>query len=480
MASRNDKQKDIASTGNVDWSVFLQKGVIVSLTIKRYRGVTNIDFSELGIDEDSSDKLKTFLGEYINLGSKRLLPPKIEGKLKSIEQTARQNLKDRSFDCSSFASQGKFVPQAMYKEFKERNDALQVEFLDLRDQLVENYDAMIDKVRKDYKILAENLYMQSHPEASRPSPTYVKAFTEAIVAQIPSSDEIMASFEYETRLSYIPDYLVNVMRKKHNIDEKAMKIASTNPTTRRSNEPEDEIAKDIRQSIETQSYEMAADFVADTQIRLLTFAAEGGEAISSSIERNGGKLIGRASIKAHSLIGDVRGLNYGDTDLSAHIDALERALGEDRESRDVEAVKAAAEELTEWSLKRISEIHDETVSRKVAGKKKGSAPAQPAEEAKPAPRKASQPAPEAKKAPARRKPAPARQVPATPEAKPAAAQHKQTRKPVEEPKPAARQAAPVEEPEVEEPKRKTQGSKKGLTISVPKQAKSRRTVRKRG
>jgi hypothetical protein len=141
-----------------------------------------------------------------------------------------------------------------------------------------------------------------------------------------------------------------------------------------------------------------------------------------------------------------------------------------------DAVKAAAEELTEWSLKRIDEIHDETVSRKVAGKKKGTATAQATEEAKPAARKASKPAPEAKKAPAHRKSSPARQAP---ESKPAAPR-KQTRQPAEEPKPAARQAAPVEEPDVEEPKRKAQDSKKGLTISVPKQAKSRRTVRKRG
>ena len=92
----NENTIGIASTGDVDWSVFLQEGVIVTLTIKRYRGVTSVDFSELGIDDSSDAQLKSFLGEYIQPGQKRLIPPEIEGQLKSIETTARQNLKDGS------------------------------------------------------------------------------------------------------------------------------------------------------------------------------------------------------------------------------------------------------------------------------------------------------------------------------------------------------------------------------------------------
>lgn len=450
--ANSDKTAELASTGNVDWSVFLQEGVIVSLTIKRYRGVTTIDFSELGIDEGSSEQLKEFLNTYINLGSKKLLPPEVESQLKTIETTARQNLKDKSFDCSAFASQGKFVPKSMYADFKEKNIELQDSFFALRDSLVENYDLMIEKVRKDYQILAEKLYMQSHPDAEKPSARYVNAFTNAIVSQIPSSEEIEASFEYQTKLSRIPEYLMNVMRKKHDIDEKAMRIAASNPMpdAKASSEPEDEISKDIRVSIETQSGNSIADFITDAQIQLLTQMSEGAETIIASIDRNDGKLVGRASIKAHSLIDDVSKLNYGDSQITKLIDHFAYVLEGGADGiRDVMEVRAVAAQIKTWADKRLNAVHDETVARKTAGRKSAaaepSAPAKPGQGAAKKPVQVKKDVPAAKKSPASKKGA----------------------------------ADAAARPQPEKKAEPTGKKKKGATISVPKQATTRRFTPKR-
>lgn len=392
----NENTIGIASTGDVDWSVFLQEGVIVTLTIKRYRGVTSVDFSELGIDDSSDAQLKSFLGEYIQPGQKRLIPPEIEGQLKSIETTARQNLKDRSFDCSAFASSGKFVPKSMYPEFKAANEELADRFYAIRDEFAENYDTIIGQVRRDYKVLAENLYMQSHPDAKKPSAKYVNTFVDKIVAQIPSADEIVASFEYSTVLQRIPDYLLRVISKKNNIDEKVMRIAATNQpkddlaTRKRAaagraagmdtadaaimpddDEAIDEIERDIRESISTQSEGMVSDFVTEILMRLRTMAYEGSSSIIQSIDKNEGKLVGRASIKAHSMIDDLRKMNfYGDTELEEMVSKLEVALGSDKSDRDVSEVKQAAMELRAWSESSMDEIHASSVSRKAAPVKK--------------------------------------------------------------------------------------------------------------
>lgn len=377
-----DAKIGVASSGTVDWSVFLQEGVIVTLTIKYYRGNTSVDFSELGIDNTSDEKLQAFLGEYITPGTKCLIPPEIKGQLKSIETTARQNLKDHSFDCSAFASNGKFVPTSMYSEFKKNNEELQERFYAIRDEFADNYDKIIEHVRKDYRVLAANLYMQSHPTAKRVNSRYVNNFVDKIIEQIASPDEIVAMFDFSTKLDYIPPYILNVINKKNNIDEKVMRIATSNQpqqlaqVTSRGKAKKNaaaEIEQDIQKSIAEQSQMQADDFVADIVTKVHTDAVEGADAVIKSIDKNNGKLMGRASVKAHSLIDDLRMMNfYGDTELEAKVSAFEEALGPDKSKRDVGAVKKAAEELRDWSQESLDEIYASMVERKVAASKKNS------------------------------------------------------------------------------------------------------------
>lgn len=372
-----------ASSGNVDWSVFLQEGVIVTLTIKYYRGTTSVDFSELGIDDTSDEKLQAFLGEYIQPGTKCLIPPEIKGQLKSIETTARQNLRDHSFDCSAFASNGKFVPKSMYAEFKKTNEELRDRFYTIQDEFADNYEKIIEHVRKDYKVLAANLYMQSHPQAKRVSSRYVNTFVDKIVEQIASPEEIVASFEFSTNLDRIPPYILNVISKKNNIDEKVMRIATSNQPQKPASSKKtkkasssstasadkdasiDEIERDIQASIAEQSEMQAEDFVSDIVMKVRTDAIEGADAIVKSIDKNNGKLMGRASVKAHSLIDDLRKMNfYGDQELEEKVAALEEALGPDKSKRDIPAVKSAAEDLRKWSQDSLDEIYASTVDRK--------------------------------------------------------------------------------------------------------------------
>ena len=229
MSKQNDKDNKISnsSTGTVDWSVYLQQGVIIDLQIKRYRGTTTIGFPELGINPDTSAEYSNFLNDYLKPGQKRLTPPEIESSLKSIETQARNNLKECSYDCSAFDSTGKFVPATAYQAFKEQNKEFERRFWDIRDEFANSYDDIIERVRKDYRLLAINLYKQSHPDADKVPTRFINSFVNGIIEQIPPREEIVASFEYNTYLRRIPPYLLNVIKKKNDIDEKAMKIAAT-------------------------------------------------------------------------------------------------------------------------------------------------------------------------------------------------------------------------------------------------------------
>lgn len=368
-----------ASTGTVDWSVYLQNGVIVDLQIRRYRGVTSIDFSELGLDQNSSDEMKSFVSSYLKPGQKRLLPPEIEGQLKSIETLARQNLKDCSFPCDAFDAQGKFVPETAYARFKEQNQLLEQRFYAVRDRFEEDFDGILDRVREDYAVLAREVYMKNHPNAKHANAKYVEMFVNAIVGQMPSKEEIVDSFEYNTYLRRIPDALLAVIKKKNAIDERVMRIASTTPPLMRKSDDRpsirsstdlahvhEQIERDLIASVEGQSKAVAGSFVTDVTINLRQRAYDGATQIINSINNNDGKLVGRASIRAHSLITELRQLDfYGDSDLQETVDWLEDEL-DGQSVRNVMAVKQAAEAMQQWAKQSAEYLGHRTLNEPAA------------------------------------------------------------------------------------------------------------------
>lgn len=383
----------------VDWSVFLQKGVIVDIQIRRYRGMTTLDFAELGINEESSEVFKQFLSKYIRPGQKRLIPSAIEGHLRSIESQARQNLKEHSFPCDALGEGGKFVPVSAYRDFKEENERLCAEFYQVRNEFADNYDAIIERVRKDYKVLAENLYRQSHPDAKRINRKFVNQFVDSIVSQIPPKEDIVETFTYTTILRRISPYLLNVMRKQPNIDSQALRIEaaghqSSRPqqvlipdvpaserTRRRTQDKVDQmtsyqyaeddterlITSDIDESLRSRADVMRSQFIDDVMVRLRTTAYEGARAIVDSIDRNDGKFIGRTSMKATSTVATLRKMDfYGDPELQSLVDALDEAITitADRE-RDVPAIRDAAQAMYEWARKSLGTIDRDAMSEVV-------------------------------------------------------------------------------------------------------------------
>lgn len=374
------------SSGGVDWSVFLQKGVIVDIQIRRYRGMTTLDFAELGINEESSADLKKFLSSYIRPGQKRLIPAAIEGHLRSIESQARQNLKEHSFPCEALGEGGKFVPVSAYRDFKEENERLCEEFYRVRDEFAENYDSIIERVRRDYKVLAENLYRQSHPDAKRMNRKFVNQFVDSIISQIPPKEDIVDTFTYTTMLRRISPHLVSVMRSRPDISPQEMRMeassqggqpSSARRRTRLQSIPASEpmtvqetealISDDIEESLRTRSDAMRDQFVNDVLVRLRIMAYEGARAIVDSIDRNDGKFIGRTSMKATSLVDSLRKMDfYGDLEMQELINAFDDAVNvSDKSERDVPLIRESAQALYEWARKSLATIDRDVLAEVV-------------------------------------------------------------------------------------------------------------------
>ena len=408
MAKRRYNEVEMVDTSDIDWSIFLQDGVVVYLSIKRYRGTSTFDFAEIGLDSTGSTPFQEFMGNYIKPGTKKLIPPEIDGQLKSIESQARQNLKDLSFDCP-ITPGGKFVPLSAYKDFIETDKQLKTKFYAIRNSFFDHYDDMVDKVKDDYRILAENVWRSTHGDSSSTStPTsansatapestlFIESFISSIASQIPSREEIYDSFDYKTSLRRIPEYALSALASPKTEDNKPLASAtssvpatSSTSSSKRAVKPfvtapdrqpltaakasttaattvavlpstkadsfddlRAEVERDVNESINSQSVDLIGEFTEAVRTQLYETAFKGSSDVARSMDKNNGKLVGRASMKAHSLVDLLKKMDfYGEASLQSAVKALEDALGadDDTKGRDLVAVRAALQKMHELS-----------------------------------------------------------------------------------------------------------------------------------
>lgn len=324
-----------------DWSVCLQRGVIIDLQIRRYRGDSSTKSMPSADEYDDAVDAES---DYIRLAQRRLIPPMAEKQLKSLETLARQNLSAHSFDCSSFDSQGKFVPDNAYKAFKDENEKYRRQFLSIRDEIIGGYDALMKRLRSEYKTFAEGLYART-PTDGISRTRFVRQFVDGVCSQLPTKSELRDSFQYNTFLRRIPRYL---------LDEETVQLAM------KSSGEGTEVERDVAISVMNQSRAILRGFSLDVMEALRDRSIAGSTAILESIDKNNGRFVGRASIGAYSMIRDLSMLDfYGDTGLEREVCSLRNALdgpsGNGR-GRDIGEVIDAATSMRLWATESLREL----------------------------------------------------------------------------------------------------------------------------
>ena len=392
----NNKTNDAKS---IDFNVFLQDGVIIDLQIKRWRGKNKLDESELGLQQNSNPDYNEFMKKYVSLGSKNLFPKDVLERISSIEVRSRKNLKELSYE----SPWGRFVPLTAYDQWKEGNEKLQEDFFDIRDEIVRDYSKIVERVKKDYLPLAGTVYKRINNYAIdqvREVPKdFVQDFLQGILDQIPTAEEIRESFIFEVIISALPDLVTGMPGSEPNVsyENKPRKnldwdspnndytpskniIPNTDKLTK--NIPEEtmvgsiltdkekqakkkEIQKDINKSLLGKNNEKLESFINSVLSQIREISIEASNDILESIDKNDGKMVGRASIRARNLISKVRALDfYGDATIKQHIDEIEALLDEKPKKRSVEKIRERVQNLKDYSETSLQTInHTKTVKR---------------------------------------------------------------------------------------------------------------------
>lgn len=347
----------------IDWSDCIGRGVIIDLQVKRYRGMTKL--TDIPLDS-SNPEFKRLLDKYVLPNQKVILPSEMENRLKTLEVQARQNLISCSFSCDSFSTRGRFVPYTSYHEFKAKNEEYRQTFYEMREEYLEWFSKNIDSVRSDYLEFAKKSYRIEHPHAVDTDADF-RDYIEIVLSQLPDSDDIRESFRYNTYLQRMPNYLLDSVAQSAN--ERSLDISSTIPprvaeraakvkkAEKDGSESPLDIEKmlsdDIEQSTTQQSESMSNSFVEDIVTELRRIAISGATQIVVSIDKNGNKFVGRASMRAHSLVDELRRLDfYGDAALQSAVDRLAYEV-DIRTPRNVGRIKQAALSMIEWARDSI-------------------------------------------------------------------------------------------------------------------------------
>jgi len=183
-----------------DWALSLMsQGIIVKLTISRWRGSSSLTSDQLGL-KFCNEVSRKATDKYIRLGREKLLPPEIDKQICGIEKKARINLKYHSFP----TVWGWFVPFTAFDQWSAENENIKQEFFGLSNLIGEQYYTILDIVKEAYSNISHDVWGRLYSDGSIPPLSFVSHFVNDIVSKIPSKIEIVSSFKYDTTYFVIP------------------------------------------------------------------------------------------------------------------------------------------------------------------------------------------------------------------------------------------------------------------------------------
>ena len=170
----------------------MQKGLIIQLSIKRWRATARLTPDDLGIKFIDADSLD-FSKRYLYLGMQLLLPPEVLKDFVQIEQRGRILLKTMSFD----TPWGRFVPESALDEWERQNELIRNDFMSAARMFGDRYNEIVDRVREDYKLFGKDVWARLYPQnANGATVSFIEHFAQKAVEKIPPREDIVRSFSY--------------------------------------------------------------------------------------------------------------------------------------------------------------------------------------------------------------------------------------------------------------------------------------------
>jgi hypothetical protein len=299
----------------VDVSVLLRSGVIADLSMGRWRAEQGIRPEDLGLENLDGAQLQ----QYMKLGSKTLIPPILQRKLKSIETTARYTVIRYSLDTPF----GRFVPAAAYPELDKEMRRFKTQWYKMRDELCEKVKAHEKEVRAGYRELAGQVYTQFRKEGVGKE-KYARKFASRILQGMPSVDEIYDRFRFNFVLSRP---MMTVLDKSLREQLLSEEVTAGKLTTARLREQQTrKMHAMIAVKYEAEKDKQIEQFLKGVNNQIRTMVGEVADGAKDSLRKNG-RLLGKTATHLKNMIARFRMLNIlNDQEIESQLKILEGQL----------------------------------------------------------------------------------------------------------------------------------------------------------
>jgi len=178
----------------------MQRGLIVRLSMKRWRATAKLTADDLGIKFRGDDS-EAFRRRYLCLGLQLLLPPEILGEFITLETRGRTLLKSMSFE----TPWGRFIPETALGEWERQNKEIHDDYMEAARIFGDRYNEIVDIVRNDYRVFAKDVWARLYPDnPDGATDSFVEHFVQRVVEKIPPRGDIVSSFSYDYVCFEIP------------------------------------------------------------------------------------------------------------------------------------------------------------------------------------------------------------------------------------------------------------------------------------
>jgi len=173
---------------NID-TYLKERGVIIQVSFGGGRNAYKISPKAFGVKEETlSKESHEFLDEHFRNGSVTFIPNKKYKELRAIESRVKKKLREISIGYNNT-----FVPLKSFKEFAQYFDKAKKEYLEIGEELSEEYSNMLNRFKE---IINKSIIDLNAYEAEKEY--------EKIMAEIPSADNFKNSFKADMIISLFP------------------------------------------------------------------------------------------------------------------------------------------------------------------------------------------------------------------------------------------------------------------------------------
>jgi len=324
-----------------DWALALMsQGVIVKLSVGRWRGFSKITPELLGLKFCNEEGF-AFSKKYLDLGRQRLLPIEVAQEIDVVEIRARSNLEIYSFD----TVWGRFVPFTAFNEWESSNNIIRNDFLKQGKVLGERYDSIVSAVKDEYRKMAKDVWLRMYPDdKGGATEAFIENFVLNIAEKIPSKEKIVESFKYSSTFFIIPmpSFVAD------NIAQ-AEKIRRDDEVAAFESELEKQTKTRIKEEYVKRKKELIDGFLESTVVSMRKYVSELCSSVLMSIGRNGRSKITVSHVsRLKDMIKKIKFLNfYNDKEISDLIKDLgievDKIKGEIDEPKVVDKLKEIVE-----------------------------------------------------------------------------------------------------------------------------------------